>query len=173
MAEAATTRELGAITVSGLVAGIIMAAFDIVATAAVIGVGAATTPLRMIAAILLGRAALRPDYSLALVVPAALVLHLALSVLFTGIFAVVIDAVSAATRRELVSTPGSITLAGVLFGIVLWLINFFVIAPAAGWTWFSEGDHQVIQLAAHTVFFGAPMGWMFWRLRVPRSLRHV
>ena len=64
------------------------------------------------------------------------------------------------------STPTSLAIAGALFGIALWLVNFYVIAPVVGWQWFPEQTNPIVQFLAHTFFFGAPAGWMLARSRL-------
>jgi hypothetical protein len=45
-----------------------------------------------------------------------------------------------------------------LAGFGLWLVNFYVIAPIGGWTWFPEGTNAVVQFVAHTFFYGTVLG---------------
>ena len=77
------------------------------------------------------------------------VIHVVLSILFTAIFTVVASAVATMTMGELLSTAGSLALAGILFGISLWLVNFYLIAPVAGWTWSPERTDPLVQFLAH------------------------
>ena len=161
MVRRALRYELGTIVATGIVASIIFAVFEMIAAAVLMGPGAAMMPLRMIGAIVLGPAALDPGYSLATAAMAGVIVHVTLSILFTGIFA----AIAGSTAGEFLSTPGSMTLAATVFGIALWLVNFYVIAPVAGWTWFPERTNAVVQFLAHAVFFGCPVGWMLSRSR--------
>jgi len=43
-------------------------------------------------------------------------------------------------------------------GLGLWLVNFYVIAPIGGWTWFPEDTIPLRQFIAHTFFYGAVLG---------------
>jgi hypothetical protein len=156
---------LGTVVAIGIVAGIIFAVFEMVAAAILMGPEAAVMPLRMIGAIVLGPAALDPGYSLITAALAGVIVHLVLSILFTGIFAVVASAITVTFGREFLSTPGSLALAGVGFGIALWLVNFYIVAPVAGWMWFPERTNPLVQFLAHAFFFGAPIGWMLGRTR--------
>ena len=163
MARVAVRFGLGTIVVTGLIAGVVFAAFEMLAAAVLMGPEAAPMPLRMIGAMVLGAPALEPGYSLATAALAGGIVHLILSVLFAGIFVATAPPILEATG--LGTTRGSLALAGIAFGIVLWLVNFYVIAPAAGWTWFPEGTDPVVQFLAHALFFGCTAGWMLDRGR--------
>jgi hypothetical protein len=157
--------ELGTIVATGIVAGIAFAIFEMFAAAILMGPDAAVMPLRMIGAIVLGPGALDPGYSLAVAATAGVVTHLILSILFTGVFAVLASGVAVATAGDLLSSPGSLALAGVVFGTAIWLVNFYAIAPVAHWAWFPERTSMVAQFLAHAFVFGAPVGWMLGRSR--------
>jgi hypothetical protein len=43
-------------------------------------------------------------------------------------------------------------------GFALWIVNFYVIAPIAGWNWFPDGTDPLVQFVAHTFFFGSALG---------------
>lgn len=49
------------------------------------------------------------------------------------------------------------TAAGI-YGLALWIVNFYLIAPAAGWSWFPERTNMVVQFIAHTLLFGMVLG---------------
>lgn len=163
MARVAVRVGLGTIVVAGVVAGIVFAAFEMLAAALLMGPEAAAMPLRMIGAMVLGAAALEPGYSLATAAMTGVLVHLVLSVVFTGIFAALAPPMLAASGLS--TTSGSLALAGIAFGIVLWLVNFYLIAPAAGWTWFPERTDPVVQFLAHAFFFGCTAAWMLGRGR--------
>ena len=55
------------------------------------------------------------------------------------------------------SSIGVLTTVGVAYGLVLWLVNFYVIAPAA-FPWFGMAN-PVVQFIAHVFFFGAVLGY--------------
>jgi len=170
MARVAMRYGLGTTVATGIVAGIVFAVFEMVAAAILMGPEAAVMPLRMIGGMVLGPAALDPGYSLAMAAMAGVVVHLALSIFFTGVFAVIASAVAVRTTGELLSTPGSLALAGIVFGIALWLVNFYIIAPVAGWTWFPERTNALVQFLAHAFFFGALAGWMLGRSRTVMTI---
>src|SRR5262245_48296771 len=121
--------ELRDVVPAGITAGVIFAAFETIATALVSGPAAATMPIRMIGAMVLGPRALEPNYSLALAGITGLVVHLLLSIVFAGIFAVIVARIADATLGELLTSTGQLALAGTIFGMALWLVNFHVIAP--------------------------------------------
>jgi ammonia channel protein AmtB len=166
MARVASRFGLGSIVTTGIVAGIIFAVFEMLATAILMGPEAAVMPLRMIGAMALGPAALEPGYALEVAAMTGVIVHMILSVVFTGIFAAIASPLTSGAVGERLSASGSLALAGVIFGIVLWLMNFYVVAPVAGWAWFPERTNPVVQFLAHALFFGAPVGWMLARSRV-------
>jgi hypothetical protein len=158
-----TLFGLDLIIVTGIVAGFLFAGFEMLAAVVMMGPGAAVMPLRMIGAMALGADALEPSYSIAWAATAGIAVHMALSIVFAGIFAAI--AAPLAISLNFLSRPGRLALAGTLFGIILWLTNFYVIAPLAGWTWFPERTSPIVQFVAHAFFFGCPVGWMLGRSR--------
>jgi hypothetical protein len=50
--------------------------------------------------------------------------------------------------------PRTVLVLALAYGPLLWLINIYVIAPLAGWTWFSQNSNPMIQGVAHTLY-----GW--------------
>jgi hypothetical protein len=74
------------VTSAGALSGAVMAAFLMVAFALFVDLNSVFQPLRMVAAMLLGRAALDPGYSLAVATVTGFVLHMSLSVLFAFVF---------------------------------------------------------------------------------------
>lgn len=137
---------------AGVVAGVVFAAFEMAATAAIAGWAAAGQPLRMFGAIVLGPMALEPTYPLVTAALVGLVAHLVLSAVYGAVFAV-----AAAGLRP---RPALIGLA-TLYGLALGLLNFYVIAPAA-FPWFRETS-PIVQFVAHTFFFGSMLGYAIWR----------
>ncbi len=144
--------------VTGMVAGIVFAIFEMV-VAALMDQGF-FMPLRMIAAIVLGEEALDPSYALVTAALVGLAVHMALSALFGMVLAG--GAGSVGALRE--SRFGLIA-AATLFGLVLWLVNFFLIAPVL-FPWFEMAD-QVVQFVAHTFFYGMPLGILLASIRSP------
>lgn len=136
----------------GIVAGVVFAVFEMIASAAMMGAEAAVMPLRMIGAIALGSAALDPTYPLASAVLAALAVHIVLAMIYGGAFGIVAGGLR---------TGPAIIGFGTAYGIALWLLNFYIIAPAA-FPWFGDAD-PVVQFVGHAFFFGSVLGFYLWR----------
>lgn len=144
---------------AGVVAGIAMAVFEMIAAAAM-GMSA-LAPLRMIAGIVLGSSALGPEIDVGLTVLVGVLVHLALSALYGAIFGA-----GVASFAQLRRSKPAILTAGAVFGLVLWLVNFYLFAPAL-FPWFTEAN-ALVQFVAHTFFFGAVLGGVVdARLRLP------
>ncbi len=141
--------------IGGLLAGIIFALFEMAVAAVKMGVlDAAWMPLRMIGATVLGEDALMPGYSLAKAATTGLLVHMMLSALFGVAFAVLLVVLPALKR----SAPWLVG-AATAYGLLLWLVNFYVIARVAGWDWFPDGADQFWQgFIAHTFVFGTLLG---------------
>jgi hypothetical protein len=170
MARVAVRFELDTIVTTGIVVAILFATFEMIAAAILMGPAAAVMPLRMIGAMVLGPAALDAGYSLAVAAMVGILVHVILSIIFTGMFAVTASALTVTAAGDLLSIPSGLALAGILFGIVLWLVNFYIVAPVAGWTWFPERANPVVQFLAHAFFFGCPAGWMLGRVRTVMTI---
>jgi len=134
--------------VGGVVAGLVFAAFEMIASAAMMGADAFFMPLRMIGAIVLGPGALEPGYSVWAAGVAGVVVHVILAMIYGVALAILLGGLRSATWE--------ISLGG-LYGLSLWLLNFYVIAPMA-FPWFLESS-TLVQFIAHTFFFGAVLGW--------------
>lgn len=85
-----------------------------------------------------------------------MVLHILLSMVYGVLFAAIV-----AAWRGL--RTGAILLLGVLFGRPIWVVNFYVIAPIAGWTWFPRQADPVQRFVAHAIAFGGVLGWLHGR----------
>jgi hypothetical protein len=142
----------------GVLAGLVFAAFEILAAATTDGTGAWLGPLRMIGAIVLGRWAMDLGAPLLPPVAVGLILHVGLSAAFGGVFGAMAGAGVAGPTTRLVASGGA-------YGLLLWLVNFHMIAPIAGWRWFPDGTDPVVQLVAHVLFYGAPLGLYLTRTR--------
>ena len=144
----------------GIAAGIIFAMFEMIVSSIMMGPEAFFMPLRMIGAIALGPSALEPTYSLWAAGLAGLVVHMILAVIFGGAFAFILGGLGSAAADIGV---------GAAFGLALWLVNFYLIAPVA-FPWFTEAN-PLVQFIAHTFFFGAVLGWYVWQARNRAELR--
>ncbi|MGE0134924.1 MAG: hypothetical protein AB7L91_13290 [Dehalococcoidia bacterium] len=134
--------------VVGAVAGMAMAMVAMTWSAA-IGMGF-WMPLRMIASLPLGR--MPEDIGLAAAIPLGLVTHMMVSMMLGVALAALIEVVPAARG----SLYGTLSLA-MAYGAVIWLVNFYVLAPAAGRDWFTDADRP-LQFVSHTFAFGAMAG---------------
>jgi hypothetical protein len=119
--------------------------------AALMGMDAFMPP-RMMAGIVLGPSAMLPTMPLMTALGVTMVLHLMLSIIYGLIFAWLVSRISG-----LRPTP-AVILAASFFGLLLWLINFYLIAPPAGWVWFPTMANPVQQFIAHVFGFGTILG---------------
>jgi hypothetical protein len=138
---------------AGIVAGVVFALFEMVMAVILDGPEAFFMPLRMIGAIGLGPGALEPGTSLALAGGVGLVLHMVLST----VYGIVITALLSLVPR-LAASRESILLTTSIAGFALWPVNFYGFAPVFGWNWFPEGTNPVVQIVAHTFFYGTVLG---------------
>lgn len=138
-------------SIAGVIAGVIFAMFEMV-MASIQGDGF-FMPLRMIGAIVLGEDALMSSYSLAGAGITGLLVHMMMSVVFGAVFGAII-AFFPAIRESNLLLIGTAT----VFGFMLWIVNFYVIAPAA-FEWFEMTD-STVQFVAHTFFFGTALGML-------------
>ncbi len=142
-------------TLSGLLAGLIGGLVFLVFEMVFAGIAGPSPfgPPRMIGAIALGQGALPPQSSIgiATVLPVALIIHFINSAIFGSIFGAIVGLTGALRRSR-----GALVGAATVFGLVLWIVNFYVIAPIA-FPWFQSAAVPV-QFVAHTFFFGTALG---------------
>jgi hypothetical protein len=132
---------------AGTAAGALLGAFEIVAAAA--GGDGVLWPWRMASSIVLGRAAF--TMSPAVILVTGVLVHLMIAVV-AGVVAATLYEWSEWSRHHRPG-PGSTCLGGALFGGLLWLLNFPLIAGAFyPWMW---RLHQEVQFALHLWFGGA------------------
>jgi hypothetical protein len=170
MARVLNRPDLRAEAYAGLIAGVIFIGFQVVASAFLTGLPTAPLPLRSISAIVLGPPALVSSYSLVAAIIAGMAIHLFLATVFAVVFGEMARRIARATEGELLATTGQLAVAGTIFGTMLWLVNFYVVAPLAGWTWFPGNTHHVTAFFGHAFFFGCPLGWVFGRIAASRLL---
>jgi hypothetical protein len=142
---------------AGILAGLSFALFEMIAAALVQGPNFFFMPLRMIGAIVLGPSALEPTASLVVAAVTGTLVHMLLSITFASLFAAMVS-------RDW--SFGSLAVGGMLFGFSLWILNFYVVAPLAGWLWFVQDSNPVVQFIAHVFFFGYTVGWVLSRSRL-------
>lgn len=142
----------------GFIGGIVFAMFEMIMAALLNGASAFWNPLRMIGATVLGKEALSPDYGLVTAALTGMVVHMMLSVLFGIVFGLVLAFVPSLAR-----SAGLLIVAASLYGLLLWVVNFYVAAPVAGWNWFPDKSEPLVQFVAHTFFFGTVLGLVIER----------
>jgi hypothetical protein len=148
-----TMRWLVHGVVGGMIAGIVFAMFEMIMAAIQMGGEAFFMPLRMIGGIVLGEQALAPETSLIVAGAAGLVVHMMLSAMYgAGV------AVAAAFVPQLRAGTLPLVAWASAAGFALWIVNFYVVAPIAGWHWFPDGTDPLVQFVAHTFFFGSVLG---------------
>ncbi|WP_322234504.1 hypothetical protein [Burkholderia stagnalis] len=133
-----------AAVIGGCVAGAVFLVTQVVAAAII--VRDAWAPLRMIAAIYFGDDALVPSTTVEVgTLLAALGVHFALSIVFALILAVIIACFS------LDSSVGMASAAGAIFGVLLYVVNYYGMTQLFPWFadargWVSALDHIVFGL---------------------------
>ncbi|MHB1133735.1 MAG: DUF6789 family protein [Chloroflexota bacterium] len=150
--------------IGGILGGVAFALAQVVA--AVLAGQPSWQPLQLIASILMGDRVLMESDFTGQVLLAALLVHMVLSVTY-GIILMLL-----AVAGFAVLAPGkSMALVGMVFGLILWFINFYVIAPAA-FPWFDRAS-TVVQLICHVVFYGGVLGaYIGVRLR-QQETKHI
>jgi hypothetical protein len=160
--------DVGSVVLAGVVAGAVLAAFEVTATAFVMGTDAAVMPMRMAGAVVLGSRALEPGYPVIEAVAAALIVDLAISVLCAALFTALVSWIPRLTEGELLTTTAERLLVGIVFGVAVWLVTFYVVAPLAGWNWFPDRLDHVVAFLGHGLF-GASLGLMTGRAPVAHA----
>lgn len=150
-----------AIVFAGAIAGVVFLVVELLLVA--LTGGNALDPLRMMAAMVLGRDVLPPAAFGAGVFAAAMAVHFTLSIAFAALWAWILRSLPMATISTLQAA-----MIGAVFGLALYVINFYPIAGAA-FPWFAEARNW-ISIVSH-LFFGAVLGWAYLRLDV-RYARH-
>lgn len=135
--------DWGAAVKAGLIAGLVFLVLEMLLVPIFLG-GSPWGPPRMIAAIVMGRGVLPPPPTFDLgVFVVAMVLHFALSIGYTLVLAAIIAGMSRGTALT----------TGAVYGLVLYLVNFFGFAAAFPWfamarNWVSVFSHIVFGLVA-------------------------
>lgn len=152
-------------TIGGIVGGLGMMMAEMI-IAALMGMDAFMPP-RMIAGMALGQRAMEPATPLMTAAPVGLLIHMMLSIIYGLIFAWLLSVIPA------LRSTAALIVATSFFGLLLWLVNFYVIAPPAGWVWFPTMANPVQQFVAHVFGFGTVLGvyldrvLVSWRETVP------
>lgn len=144
-------RSIGEGITAGLIAGIIFAMMEI-AGAAMMG-NPPLMPVRMFASVVLGQGAMQGPLGVPLVV--GTIAHLVLSAGFGIVYGLLAARTSEATKTSFGRQAGL----GILFGLVVWLVNFHIIARVL-YPWFL-GAPQFLQAMMHGLFFGLPLALIY------------
>lgn len=140
--------------IGGFIAGIPFAIFLIIMAAILSGPEGALNPFRLLGAIVLGPQSLSHSYAYgSVVVVAGFIVHFVVDVVFGIIFGLI-----AATFPQITRTAKRLILSTCIYGLILWILNFYFIAPQNGWTWLPGQTNPIVEFFAHTVFFGAALG---------------
>lgn len=139
------SRTLGVGILAGVGAGISLALFVMVMDA-ILGNGFFDW-LRQSAAIALGGSVARTGSPLTVLI-IGLIVHVSLAALYGAIFAVAARHISFLRRDLLIATT--------VFGLGIWVLNFYVISPWL-FPWFDDSP-DIVQFVAHTIFYGMPLG---------------
>jgi len=142
-----------AAAVAGFAAGAVLMVLELLWSALVSG-GSPWAASHMIAAIVMGPGTLQSsDFSL-YVVAVALAAHYLLGI----VFGLVIGAIIAPFRSD--STVGMVSLAGAVFGVVLYLLNFYGMVHFFPWFVEWRGAATVV---THLIF-GMTAALLYWKL---------
>jgi hypothetical protein len=144
-------RSIGEGITAGLIAGVIFAMMEI-AGAAMMG-NPPLMPVRMFASVVLGQGAMEGPLGVPLVV--GTIAHLVLSAGFGIVYGLLAARTSEATKTSFGRQAGL----GILFGLVVWLVNFHIIARVL-YPWFL-GAPQFLQAMMHGLFFGLPLALIY------------
>lgn len=134
---------------AGLVGGLVFGVMEIVAAAAMDQ--PPVMPVRMFASVLLGRDALTTS-SLGAIWAVGVAAHFAIAALWGLLFAGVARSLSPQARASV----GGEAVLGLVWGTLVWLLNFHVIARIA-YPWFLDTP-QGLQWLLHALFYGLPVG---------------
>lgn len=133
--------HLKAAVYAGLIAGLVFLILEMLLVST-IGGGSPWGPPRMIAAIALGEGVLPPPATFdPVIITAALVIHFILSAILGILFALVLEKADWG--------PGVAVLAGLLFGIIIYVVNFY--GMTALFPWFAMA-RNAISIFAHAIF---------------------
>ncbi len=142
---------------AAIIAGIVFMMLEM-ALVATVGGGSPWGPPRMIAAMAMGEGVLPPPATFETVpMLVAMLVHFTTSVVYAAILGWIIS------RRGL--GLGMSLLVGTLFGLVLYLANFYVFT--AVWPWFAMA-RGMISIFAHAVY-GLTLGWAYRALTSRRG----
>jgi hypothetical protein len=150
--------DLKAAALAGIVAGVVFIMLEMFLVV-YFGGDSPWAPPRMMAAIAMGKDVLPPPATFDLgIMMAALAVHLVLAVAYGLILGLVVARVGL--------SPATTVLAGLLFGIVLYVVNFYLFTGL--FPWFAMARNWM-SIFAHAVF-GLVLGTIYVRAARPRPM---
>ncbi|ABF10822.1 hypothetical protein ACUXAV_002678 [Cupriavidus metallidurans] len=142
-----------AAAVSGLAAGALLIVVEMFWSTMVAGVHPWGTT-RMVAAIVLGRDVLQNSFFSVSTVAAALIIHFVLGAILGCVLCAII------APFQLDSSVGMSLLVGAVFGLVVYMFNFYVMTSAFPWFVDQRGWHTLV---GHLIF-GMAIAICYWKL---------
>lgn len=140
--------------IGGIIAGIVFAMAEMIGAAFIAG-NPFIMPLKAIASVPLGTPP--PEIPTGTAIPVGIIFHMLMSMIFGVIFALLVVYIAA-----LRSSPTILVIAATVFGLILWVVNFYILAPLIGRPWFTQTP-PVQQFVYHTFFFGTVLGlYLAW-----------
>ena len=146
---------LGHGAVGGLLGGAAFLAFEMAVAATTMGPAWTLFPLRLMSGIILGPGAVDTASPIVPAIVAGLLVHGTLSAAFGLLLAALLQP---AHERAAQRPIGAMLAGSAGYGFALWLVNFYVIAPLAGWEWFPRDTNPVVQFIAHALVYGLFVG---------------
>jgi uncharacterized membrane protein YagU involved in acid resistance len=144
---------------AGMIAGVVFLMMEMILVATV-GGESPWGPPRMMAAMVMGQEVLPPpatfDFAVVMV---AMIVHFVLSIIYGFILAWAI--------ANWTMGLGAAIAVGAVFGLALYLINFYIFTPLM-FPWFAMA-RNMITISAHIVF-GLVLGWAYVALASRRSI---
>ena len=166
-ARSGLSTWVGMGALAGVLAGLVFALFQVIMSAAGLG-----TPLSglivMVEGVTFGSGSgsISAPAIAAPEIAIAGLTHLVLSAIYGAVFGAVASKVGA-LRSNRIALIGAAT----VFGLLIWIVNFFVIAPVA-FPWFAQ-TNGVVQFIAHTLFYGAVLGLLLEVTIIPARRRQL
>lgn len=148
---------IGQGVLTGLIAGLVLTIYESLASWVL--VQNIFGFIRLAGATVLGEQALSPVWSFTTEGIIGLVVIAAFSLIAGGLFALIVGAFA-----PLHSKAGNIISAGLVYGLLLWLLVFYVLAPALNWFWLVPNTDSFWQgFLGFTVFYGLTQGLLLAR----------
>ncbi len=135
--------------IGGIITGIIFAMAEMLGAYFIAG-NPFVMPLKAIASVPLGSPP--PEIATSTAIVVGLLTHVILAAIYGVVFAFIVASVEALRTSAM-----ALIVAASIYGLLLWLVNFYVLASAIGRPWF-EDTNALQQFVYHTFFFGTVLG---------------